>query len=123
MALAPMDDRYVPKIGVNKKTPSLMGEGLGEDGIIFWFPPDLILPPPPQPSPKKREGVLAILHATQKLGMMVLGAKAISCPELDMTRQPPHPILIFSDTMNFSLIPPPNHLSLSGSDLQVLPAR
>ena len=34
--------------------------------------------PPPQPSPIKGEGVLAIFHATLNLGMIVLGAKVIS---------------------------------------------
>jgi len=50
---------------------------LGEGAIIFWFAHELISPSPTQPSVIKGEGVLAILHAPLKLGMIVLGAKAI----------------------------------------------
>jgi len=69
----------VPKIAVTQKTPSLDGSGFGGGWHnILVRRPELSLPPPPQPSPIEVEGALAIFHATLKMGMMVLGAKAIS---------------------------------------------
>jgi hypothetical protein len=55
-----------------------MGGGLGEGGIIFFSPPWTDFATPTPTLPIKGEGVLAIFNAILKLGMMFLGAKAIS---------------------------------------------